>query len=158
MTVLSEAILPGDFLQPPSASVREYSFPYVGLFPHSSTILVNRDELSDDAREMLSKIRSFSSLNSSWDSYGAEPPSTVAVGNAFSFVRAIDRKREPVYFTAPGPNGEILVELKRGNRSVEITFEPDGTSTYAKFLGDDCVEENTFENQATSQLTDWLSS
>lgn len=158
MTVLSEAVWPGDALQFGTASVPDYSFSPLQLFPRSSTTLVNPEELTEEAREILSKIKSFSSLKAGWDSYGAEPPSNVAIHNSLRLVKSLDRQRVAVYFTAPGPNGEVLVELKRGNKSVEVTFEPNGESTYAKFLGDDCVEEDSFGDQGSSQLIQWLSS
>ena len=156
MTVLSEAIWPGDLFQLGTSSVSEYSFPRVQVLPPTSTTMINPDEITDEAWKVLSKLSSFSSLQSNWDSYGADQPAATAIREASSFVKALDRQRLPVYFTAPGPNGEVLIELKNANKSIEVTFEADGTSTYAKFVGDDCVEEDSFKYQATSQLTQWL--
>ncbi len=158
MTVLSEAIMPGGIFQRGTASVSDYSFTYPEFFPPTSTTMINPGEMTAEAMEVLSKINSYLSLKSNWDSYGAVQPGTAAIENASTFVKALDRRRVPVYFTAPGPNGEILVELKNGDKSIELTFEADGTSTYAKFVGDNCVEENSFRDEEASELIQWLGS
>ena len=158
MTVLSEAIMPGDIFQRGTASVSEYSFTYPEFFPPTSTTMINPGEMTAEAMEVLSRINSYLSLKSNWDSYGAEQPGTAAIENACRFVKALDRQRIPVYFTAPGPNGEVLIELKDGNKSIEVTFEPDGTLTCAKFDGDNCVEENNFRDEEASELIQWFAS
>ena len=81
--------------------------------------------LSDAARKVVSKISGFRSLADNWDSYGAEKPSESAIINALSFIRTIDAHEIPVYFTAPGPNGEIVVELRKGNYEAEVYFNAD---------------------------------
>ncbi|MBI4640174.1 MAG: hypothetical protein HY731_05740 [Candidatus Tectomicrobia bacterium] len=103
-------------------------------------------------------MKTFLQLKENWDSYGAEPPSKIAIEHAFSFVKTLDRQGLPVFFTAPGPNGEVLVELKQNDKSVEVTFESDGTASYAKFEGVACLEEGTLTDQILPDLAAWLSS
>lgn len=158
MTVLSEALSPNDALQVGTASVSNYSFWTATIRPASSTVLVHWHELSDETREILSRIRTFSQLKENWDSYGAEPPSKIALQNAFSFVKTIDRHPLPVFFAAPGPNGEILVESKEGDKSIEITFEANGNASYAKFEGIACIEEGALTDQVLPDLAAWLHS
>jgi hypothetical protein len=39
-----------------------------------------------------------------------------------------DKNLLPFYFTAPGPNGELVVEFKRGNKEAAAYFNPDNTT------------------------------
>jgi len=156
MTVSSESLLPYEAIEAETASVSTYLAWSVALFPNSSILLRQANELTDEAREVLSKIKSFSRLRENWDSYGAAPPSKVALQNAFSFVKQLARLQVPVFFTAPGPSGEILVELQEGNKSIEVTFETDGIGTYAKFIGIDCVEEGSLDDHVPSELAQWI--
>ncbi|MER3525228.1 MAG: hypothetical protein C4326_14580 [Ignavibacteria bacterium] len=148
MTALRNALSTFEPVVTEARTVPDYSTWVAAIAPVSSTVLVRVDELTDRAREILSRIKSFSRLRENWDSYGAQQLSNVAIQNAFAFVAMADRLRLPLFFTAPGPDGEILVELQSSNKSIEITFEPDGTAFYAKFIGVDCVEEGTLEDQA----------
>jgi len=156
MTALSEAIDPRDILNAGTSSLRN-SIVWGAIFrPVSSILLVQWGELSDEAREVLSKIKSFSQLRENWDSYGAAPPSKMSLQNALSFVKSVDKQRLPIFFTAPGPNGEVLVELKHNNRSIEVMFGPDGKASYSRFDGTECVEEGVITDQILPFLTDWL--
>ena len=156
MTVSGEAVLSYEAIAAEMTSVSNYSAWSVAPFPVSSIVLRQPNELTDEAREVLSKIRSFSRLGENWDSYGAARPSKIALQNAFSFVKQLARLQVPVFFAAPGPSGEALVELQGGNKSIEVTFEPDGVASYSKFIGVDCVEEGTLDNRLVAELAQWV--
>lgn len=156
MTVLSDALFPYQAIDAETVSVTNFSVWSKVSLPASSILLRQANELTDDIREILSKIKSFSQLGENWDSYGAAPPSKIALQNAFSFVKQIARLQITVFFTAPGPNGEILVELQEGNKSIEVTFESDGTTLYARFIGVDCAEEGRLDDHVLSELAKWI--
>jgi hypothetical protein len=158
MTALSEAFAPYEMLEAGTSSLRDYLVWPLTLRPASSIVLAPWRDLSDEAREVLSRIKTFAQLQENWDSYGAEPPSKIALQNALSFVKTLDKQRLPVFFTAPGPDGEVLVELKNNDKSVEVTFGDDGTASYAKFEGVVSIEEGVLADQILSDLAGWLSS
>jgi hypothetical protein len=96
---------------------------------------------------ILNKIDGFKALKENWDSYGATPPSDEVIDKALSFVRNADTNLLPFYFAAPGPNGELVIELKRGNKEVTAYFNPDGVteivlSVNNKILFEGSLEEN----------------
>lgn len=95
--------------------------------------------LSRPAMQTIAKIQSFASLGTNWDNYGALSPSEVAIEQAKQFVRELDKKGILVYFTAPGPNGEILLELKNAKKAAEIYFYPDEPADFILFYNE---EEN----------------
>lgn len=101
--------------------------------------------LSSTALKSASKILDFRNLSDNWDSYGAEKPAENAVVNALSFIRVIDAHGIPVYFTAPGPNGEIVVELRKGNYEAEIYFNADNSNEVLIYDGNACISEGELD-------------
>lgn len=102
--------------------------------------------LSDAAGKVVSKISGFKNLTSNWDSYGAEKPSRNAIDNTVSFIRTIDALEIPVYFSAPGSNGEIVVELRKGNYEAEVYFNADNSNEVLIYEGDACISEGILDN------------
>lgn len=102
--------------------------------------------LSNAAMKAASKILGFRNYADNWDSYGAERPSESAIVNALSFIRVIDAHRIPVYFTAPGPNGEIVVELRKGNYEAEVYFNADNSNEALIYEGDACISEGMLDH------------
>ena len=97
--------------------------------------------LSGSAEELLAKLESFRHLNENWDSYNAAKPSEDTIERACTLVRDLDRQGHCPDFIASGPNGEVMVELIRGERSVEVYFNEDGSSEYVVFDGAEAVCE-----------------
>lgn len=102
--------------------------------------------LSNAAIKAASNILGFRNYADNWDSYGAERPSESAIVNALSFIRAIDAHRIPVYFTAPGPNGEIVVELRKGNYEAEVYFNANNSKDVLIYEGDACISEGMLDH------------
>lgn len=101
--------------------------------------------LSNAAMKAASKILSFRNFADNWDSYGAEKPSERAIVNALSFIRVVDANGIPVYFTAPGPNGEIVVELRKGNYEAEVYFHANNSNEVLIYEGDTCISEGMLD-------------
>lgn len=115
-----------------------------GIVVHETDIT---PRLSLNALKAISKVKSFLNLPSNWDSYNAAAPSPDAIEQAISFIKQLDRFGISVYFTAPGPNGEIVVELKNEEKSAEVYFYPDAPSDYALFIGEQCEEEEELDGK-----------
>ena len=98
-------------------------------------------QLSEDAINAISKLQGFAQLAPNWDSYGAAAPTAQVIKRAEKFIREIDKQGITVYFVAPGPNGEILVEFQKGRRSAEVYFHPDQLANFALFEEDELVDE-----------------
>lgn len=102
--------------------------------------------LSNAAMKAASKILGFRNYADNWDSYGAEKPSESAIVNALSFIRVIDVHGISVYFTAPGPNGEIVVELRKGNYEAEVYFNANNSNEVLIYEGDTCISEGRLDH------------
>lgn len=111
--------------------------------------------LSSEALKMLGRLEEFKSLRENWDSYHASSPSESAIRQAEKMVRRLDREGVPFFFTAPGPNGEIMLELKRMNRAAEIYFYADAPSDFVLFEGNRPVEEG-FSEQNLQKIIQFI--
>lgn len=83
---------------------------------------------SEEAKQMINRLRGFRSLEENWDSYGAIPPKPVTIESAIRFVKKADKNLLPFFFAAPGPNGELVIEFKKGNKEAAAYFNPEGTT------------------------------
>jgi hypothetical protein len=90
----------------------------------SSTILSSykKLQLSQSAANIMHKIYSFGQLMNNWDGEGALAPTKSLIEEVNAFVIKADSNNLPFYFTAPGPNGEIVVEFKNGSREAGVYF------------------------------------
>jgi hypothetical protein len=93
-----------------------------------SIVVFSYMTLTTAAKDIVSKINQFKTLKENWDSYGALPTSLNAINGAINFVRMADRNLLPFYFTAPGPNGELVIEFRRGHKEAAAYFNPDSTT------------------------------
>lgn len=110
----------------------------------SSIIVTERDfnpKLSTEAIKTISKIQNFGKLRENWDGYNAQSPAPGSIKDAVKFIRNLDAVGLTAYFVAPGPNGEILVELKKEEKSAEIYFYPEEEAEYILFERDEMVAE-----------------
>lgn len=68
-------------------------------------------------------LESFKGLDENWDSYGATPPSESLIKLVKSFIWQADHRELPLFFVAPGPDGEISVEFQKDGKNAEVVFE-----------------------------------
>lgn len=92
-----------------------------------------KDPLSPNNFGIVQKLNKFAFLPANWDGYNADAPSQVAIKQARYFVYQFNQEEIQVYFTAPGPNGEVLLELKNDKKAVEIYFYEETESDYCLF-------------------------
>lgn len=115
----------------------------------SSTIFVTIGETPEmrfSTRKAINKIKSYSDLENNWDGYGAVKPTDKTINNSTNFLRKADEDGLEVYFVAPGPNGEIVIEFKRDNLEAEIYFNGDGTDQVLIYDADNCVIEGAIKD------------
>jgi hypothetical protein len=101
--------------------------------------------LTPIARQFILSVDTFKALQPNWDSYGAMPPCAETIDRAKSFVKDADRNLLPFHFAAPGPNGEISIEFKQGNKEAAVYINPDGTKELLLNDGHDCILEGSLD-------------
>ena len=110
------------------------------LFNFSAIKVRDIDGLSLANRMEIVNIKSFAQLTANWDGYDAATVNPVAIEKAVSFIHEINNFDIDVYLSSPGPNGEIMVQLKCNRHELECIFYED-KSKYVLF------NNNSFENQ-----------
>jgi hypothetical protein len=107
-------------------------FTHINPFLNTASInLVNVSfisPLSVSAFEIVKKLNKFKLLKDNWDNNDGVAPNKILIDTAIEFVNKMDKFDLTFYFTAPGPNGEILVELKNGKNTTEVYFNEDLTT------------------------------
>ncbi|MFM2395019.1 MAG: hypothetical protein RLZZ546_3002 [Bacteroidota bacterium] len=78
--------------------------------------------LSENNKRQIALINSFSTLPQNWDSYDANVPSNKAISKSVAFVKYLSDKNIEVYFTAPTPDGDIVVEIRKNLAQLEFVF------------------------------------
>ncbi len=90
--------------------------------------------------------------NNNWDGNGAAAPSEKVLNVAINFLTSADEYDLPVYFTAPGPNGEIVLEYKNGKNTAEIFFEEDNIPEMILYTEKEQVYAGTIQLSQGIQL------
>jgi hypothetical protein len=113
----------------------------------------NQEPLSIRNASIYNAIKDFLQLPNNWDNDNAIRPEIGAVDQALSIVEKVNFFGENVYFTSPGPNGEISIELKNGNREAElIVYE--NKKVFLKFEDNNFIEQGALEN--LDEILTWL--
>lgn len=121
----------------------------------NSTVFPDIHFFPGEITDFIQKLNDFGRLKDNWDSYGAEVPSKISIKNARRFLLDNAHVALQFYFVSPGVNGEIMIELKNGNKSAEIYFLPDASTELVMFEGDDCIFEGSL-SKAFSTLIRFL--
>ena len=85
-----------------------------------------RVRVSKHHQLFISRIKSYGSLKDNWDSYGGIAPSESVIHRAVDCVIWLSENGVDIYFTAPSSHGDIVVEIKKGQFSIEFEFCDDG--------------------------------
>ncbi len=119
-----------------------------------STLLKN-DGLSTSNKIELQKIRNFIELEENWDSYNAKKVSSVAIEKAQNLIKTLNKFNEGVYFSSPGPNGEVMVQLKRDSKEIEFVFY-ETSDKYVTFHNNDFSNQGVYSELILPGLIEWL--
>lgn len=104
---------------------------------------------------VLRLLAEFYTLQENWDGDDALAPDTEALKQAESLVRQLQRTGQKVYHVAPGPNGEILVDLRENGKSVEILFYPN-KKRYVLFPREGRPIQGEYNASALKIILEWL--
>ena len=103
----------------------------------------------------LRQIDSIATLEDNWDQDDAIAPSEQIVQQAKSLIILFDVVGQKVYNVAPGPDGEVMVDIRHKQKSVEILFYPT-KNKYVKFGQGVKPEQGLFDLTTLSHLMTWL--
>lgn len=90
---------------------------------------------------IFERLKELAQLKVDWDSYGAEPVSSVALVAAFELLDAVKERlcrkvREPLpQFIAPLADGGLQLEWSRQQDDIEVEIDPNGDLGYVLIEG-----------------------
>lgn len=76
----------------------------------------------------ITSIQKFKNLFDNWDEDGAIAPSLKTISVAVSIAKYLNLVGQKIYHTSPGPNGEILISLRKNSKDVELLIYSDKLS------------------------------
>ncbi len=114
-----------------------------------------KDDISLQNRLEIQNIKNFKELQNNWDSYDALPVSDVSIEKAIDFIVQVNNFGLDVYLTSPGPNGEVLVQLKNNEKEIEFIFYPE-QDKYVSFSNNKFVEQGWFDYDNLLDRIKWL--
>ncbi|MFN4256630.1 MAG: hypothetical protein ACK4Q5_16635 [Saprospiraceae bacterium] len=106
-------------------------------------------------QRVLDLLNELKKLKDNWDEEGAPAPSPRAIRHAEVLVNQLNRAGQKVFHIAPGPRGEIMVDLRENGKSVEILFYPE-KMRYVQFPAAGEPEQGEFHPDLLPKLLKWL--
>ena len=105
----------------------------------------------------MSLLNEYATLHANWDEDGAIPPAPDAIRRAKAITYLLSKHAQPIFHTAPGPNGEIMLDLrnKTKTRSIEIILYQD-RSVAVLFPEQGAATQQTFYTTDLPALLNWL--
>lgn len=113
------------------------------------------NDLSKINQMEISRINDFLKLRAGWDSYDALPVLPAAAEGSIAFIRQLDVFDIDVYQATPGPNGEIMVQVKDGSREIEFLFYGDKVK-YVTFCKNEFNTQGVFSKELLPELIEWM--
>lgn len=114
------------------------------------------DEFISINQDSIEEIKSLRELEDNWDDEGAKAPNEAAIAKALGFVEILSSSGQEIFNVGPGPNGEVLVDLRNpdNSKSLEFLFYKDH-AVVVRF-DDNAGMQDDFDEKNLSALLQWL--
>ena len=124
----------------------------LGTFKNTSTA-----SISDAETKLLKFLDNLKNLDADWDGEFLKPD-LEAISDAMSFVRQLFKLNPSTKIeqACPGAMGEIVIELRKNEKSVEFIFYPNKKWKYVSVGGERLPEQGIFELKNLSNIIIWL--
>lgn len=125
--------------------------------PKQSSLAIKQieNDYSNINSRAFGSLKSIKRLEDNWDEEGSPAPSADVYRQANYLVKILDSSGQRVYNVAPGPKGEIMVDIRHRERSVEFLFYPN-KSKYVKFSGNQKPEQGVYCSDILPELISWV--
>jgi len=106
-------------------------------------------------RRAIQLLNEFSTLKDNWDGELSKAPAHSALLKAKFIVKFLQATGQQVFHVAPGPRGEIMVDIRNKEKSIELIFYPDKVK-YVTFSNSGSPQQGLFESSLFPELLGWL--
>lgn len=106
---------------------------------------------------IMDLLTEYAALQDNWDQDNALAPTSEIIKHARYLTELLERRGQSIYHAAPGPSGEIMLDLrdKTKTKSVEIILYPD--RAVAVFFSDmEKPKQQEFKVGKVAEILQWL--
>jgi hypothetical protein len=125
----------------------------------NSLVLVQADEyghFSTLNKQHLSAISGYGLLTENWDEDDAPAPTALVVSAALRLAVALSVSGQPIYHTSPGPVGEIMINLRNADKSVELLMYPNGRNKFVRISPNVMPQQGLLTPETLRETVQWL--
>lgn len=106
--------------------------------------------------QAINTVRSYSSLQNNWDSYNGLKTSLIAIQKAISFILWLSEYQINVFYVAPSPDGDVMVEIKKGDANLEFEFTSNNGDNVCATENGDYVQSADLNESTLRSYIKWL--
>lgn len=136
---------------------RRPMFDVIDFVKESSPAKLNKPE---DAlarnRQKLADIASYRNLVDNWDEDDAVAPTHQTVIIALDIAFLLIAEGQTIYHTSPGPVGEIMINLRNGDKSVEFLIYPNDRRKFVRIGPNELPQQGALTPESLRETLQWL--
>jgi hypothetical protein len=127
------------------------------LTPETGTARSGKDtDMLATNRQHLSAIMSYQHLTDNWDADGAIAPIHQTVLAALDLGLLLTVTGQPIYHTSPGPVGEIMINLRNGDKAAELLAYPMGRNKFVRIGPGETPQQGPLTPDSLRETLNWL--
>jgi len=107
-------------------------------------------------RQHLSAVVAYKNLVDNWDEDGAVAPTHQTVTIALDIALLLTAAGQGIYHTSPGPNGEIMINLRNGDKSAEFLIYPGDQRKFVRIGPDETPKQGNLTPDSLRETLQWL--
>ncbi|MCY7358987.1 MAG: hypothetical protein LH609_16320 [Rudanella sp.] len=107
-------------------------------------------------RQHLSAIASYRNLVANWDEDDAIAPTHQTVVIALDIALLLIATGQAIYHTSPGPTGEIMINLRNGDKSAEFLIYPDDRRKFVCIRPNEHPQQGPLTPDSLQKTLQWL--
>lgn len=113
-------------------------------------------DLPSSNRQHLTAIVSYQHLTDGWDEDGAIAPVHQTVLSALDIALLLTVTGQPIYHTSPGPVGEVMINLRNGDKSTELLAYPGGRNKFVRISPNETPRQGILTPESLRETLQWL--
>lgn len=107
-------------------------------------------------RQKLADIAAYRNLVDNWDEDDAIAPTHQTVVVALDIALLLIAEGQTIYHTSPGPTGEIMINLRNGDKSVEFLIYPGDRRKFVRIGSDEPPQQGSLTPDSLQGTLQWL--
>ncbi|WP_338870296.1 hypothetical protein WBJ53_22380 [Spirosoma sp. SC4-14] len=112
--------------------------------------------LPSSNRQHLTAIIAYQQLVDNWDEDGAIAPTHQTVLAALDIALLLTATGQPIYHTSPGPLGEIMINLRNGDKSAELLTYPNNRIKFVRIGPNEAPQQGPLTPESLRETLQWL--